>query len=78
MFQDSTGKEISLGVTSLGLAVYQNTIRMNVFSWTKMVKISFKRKEFFIQLRKEPVNHLQFKSMLYFILKRPFFTVREL
>lgn len=56
-FQDSTGKEISLGVTSLGLAVYQNTVRMNVFSWTKMVKISFKRKEFFIQLRKEPVNY---------------------
>lgn len=57
---DSTGKEISLGVTSIGLVVFQNNVRMNVFSWSKMVKISFKRKEFFIQLRREPVslNHL--------------------
>ncbi|XP_037034336.1 tyrosine-protein phosphatase non-receptor type 4-like isoform X2 [Bradysia coprophila] len=51
---DSTGKEISLGVTSVGLVVFQNNVRMNVFSWSKMVKISFKRKEFFIQLRREP------------------------
>lgn len=51
---DSGGKDISLGVTSLGLVVYQNAVRMNVFSWSKMVKISFKRKDFFIQLRREP------------------------
>lgn len=55
VLQDSGGKEISLGVTSLGLVVFQNGVRMNVFSWSKMVKISFKRKEFFIQLRREPV-----------------------
>lgn len=53
---DSTGKEINLGVTSVGLVVFQNNVRMNVFSWSKMVKISFKRKEFFIQLRREPVS----------------------
>lgn len=53
---DSTGKEINLGVTSIGLVVFQNNVRVNVFSWSKMVKISFKRKEFFIQLRREPVS----------------------
>lgn len=53
---DSTGKEIQLGVTSVGLVVFQNNVRINVFSWSKMVKISFKRKEFFIQLRREPVR----------------------
>lgn len=53
---DSTGKEIQLGVTSVGLVVFQNNVRINVFSWSKMVKISFKRKDFFIQLRREPVN----------------------
>lgn len=53
---DSTGKDINLGVTSVGLVVFQNNVRMNVFSWSKMVKISFKRKEFFIQLRREPVS----------------------
>ncbi|KAF4521553.1 hypothetical protein B566_EDAN001273 [Ephemera danica] len=43
-----------LGVTSIGLVVFQNNIRINTFSWSKIVKISFKRKQFFIQLRREP------------------------
>ncbi|XP_015524862.1 tyrosine-protein phosphatase non-receptor type 4 isoform X3 [Neodiprion pinetum] len=51
--RDSTNKEIQLGVTSIGLVVFQNNIRINVFSWSKIVKISFKRKQFFIQLRRE-------------------------
>lgn len=51
---DTNGKEIDLGVCSIGLLVYQHNIRVNTFSWSKMVKVSFKRKEFFIQLRKEP------------------------
>lgn len=53
--QDSTNKEIQLGVTSIGLVVFQNGIKINVFSWSKIVKISFKRKQFFIQLRREQV-----------------------
>ena len=28
-------------------------LKINTFSWSKIVKISFKRKQFFIQLRKE-------------------------
>ncbi|XP_043281323.1 tyrosine-protein phosphatase non-receptor type 4 isoform X3 [Venturia canescens] len=53
LHKDSTNKEIQLGVTSIGLVVFQNNIRINVFSWSKIVKISFKRKQFFIQLRRE-------------------------
>jgi len=51
--KDSAGRDIQLGVTSVGLVVFQNCIKINTFSWTKIVKISFKRKQFFIQLRKE-------------------------
>ncbi|XP_078044167.1 protein tyrosine phosphatase Meg isoform X3 [Augochlora pura] len=51
--RDSANKEIQLGVTSIGLVVFQNGIKINVFSWSKIVKISFKRKQFFIQLRRE-------------------------
>ncbi|XP_055609256.1 tyrosine-protein phosphatase non-receptor type 4 [Uranotaenia lowii] len=51
--KDSAGKELQLGVSSIGLLVYQNGIRINTFSWSKMVKVSFKRKDFFIQLRRE-------------------------
>ncbi|XP_066977518.1 tyrosine-protein phosphatase non-receptor type 4 isoform X20 [Macrobrachium rosenbergii] len=51
--RDSTNREIHLGVTAIGLVVLQNGIKMNTFSWAKIVKISFKRKQFFIQLRRE-------------------------
>ncbi|RZF45166.1 hypothetical protein LSTR_LSTR007129 [Laodelphax striatellus] len=51
--KDSANKELHLGVTSIGLVVFQNGIKINTFSWGKIVKISFKRKQFFIQLRRE-------------------------
>lgn len=51
--KDSSGRDIQLGVTSAGLVVFQNSLKINTFSWSKIVKISFKRKQFFIQLRKE-------------------------
>lgn len=50
---DTNGRDIQLGVTSIGLVVFQNFLKINTFSWSKIVKISFKRKQFFIQLRKE-------------------------
>ncbi|CAG9865127.1 unnamed protein product [Phyllotreta striolata] len=52
--RDNTDREIRLGVTHSGLVVFQNNVRINVFSWSKIMKISFKRKQFFIQLRREP------------------------
>uniref|UniRef100_A0A182SL86 protein-tyrosine-phosphatase n=1 Tax=Anopheles maculatus TaxID=74869 RepID=A0A182SL86_9DIPT len=57
LLQDSSGKELALGVSSLGLLVYQNGTRINTFSWSKVVKVSFKRKDFFIQLAREPSEH---------------------
>ncbi|KAH8345782.1 hypothetical protein KR067_004321 [Drosophila pandora] len=50
---DSNGKELQLGVSAVGLLVFQHSLRVNTFSWSKMVKVSFKRKDFFIQLRRE-------------------------
>ncbi|BES96815.1 phosphatase non-receptor type [Nesidiocoris tenuis] len=51
--RDSSGKDLQLGVTSNGLVIFQNGIKINSFSWGKIVKISFKRKQFFIQLKRE-------------------------
>ncbi|XP_064614139.1 tyrosine-protein phosphatase non-receptor type 4-like [Liolophura sinensis] len=51
--RDHSNLEIQLGVTSAGLVVFQNNVKINTFSWAKIVKISFKRKQFFIQLRRE-------------------------
>ncbi|XP_049745109.1 tyrosine-protein phosphatase non-receptor type 4 isoform X8 [Elephas maximus indicus] len=42
-----------IGVMSGGILIYKNRVRMNTFPWLKIVKISFKCKQFFIQLRKE-------------------------
>ncbi|XP_056007257.1 tyrosine-protein phosphatase non-receptor type 4-like isoform X3 [Ostrea edulis] len=50
---DQSNIDIQLGVTSVGLVVFQNNVKINTFPWSKIVKISFKRKQFFIQLRRE-------------------------
>lgn len=68
---DSSNKDLQLGVTSIGLLVFQNNIRVNTFSWSKMVKVSFKRKDFFIQLRREPVSVCELN--FFFILTYFFF-----
>ena len=64
--KDSQGRGIQLGVTCIGLVVFQNAVKMNTFSWSKIVKISFKRKQFFIQLRKESTE--SFDTLLGFNL----------
>lgn len=54
--KDSTGKDIELGVTTLGVIVYQSDHIVNEFSWSKMLKISFKRRTFFMELKRELVS----------------------
>ncbi|XP_028735635.1 tyrosine-protein phosphatase non-receptor type 4 isoform X7 [Peromyscus leucopus] len=51
--RDQSNNEIMIGVMSGGILIYKNRMRMNTFPWLKIVKISFKCKQFFIQLRKE-------------------------
>ncbi|XP_035187883.1 tyrosine-protein phosphatase non-receptor type 4 isoform X4 [Oxyura jamaicensis] len=52
-FQDQSNNEIMIGVMSGGILIFKNRVRINTFPWLKIVKISFKCKQFFIQLRKE-------------------------
>ncbi|XP_077129386.1 tyrosine-protein phosphatase non-receptor type 4 isoform X2 [Ranitomeya variabilis] len=51
--RDQSNNEILIGVMSGGIVIYKNTVRINTFPWLKIVKISFKCKQFFIQLRRE-------------------------
>uniref|UniRef100_A0A671KK46 Tyrosine-protein phosphatase n=1 Tax=Sinocyclocheilus anshuiensis TaxID=1608454 RepID=A0A671KK46_9TELE len=51
--RDQSNTEIFIGLMSAGIAIYKNRVRINYFPWLKIVKISFKCKQFFIQLRKE-------------------------
>lgn len=40
-----------LGVCSSGLLVYRDRLRINRFSWPKILKISYKRNNFYIKIR---------------------------
>ncbi|KAG8125215.1 putative Tyrosine-protein [Naja naja] len=51
--RDQSNNEIMIGVMSGGIFIYKNRVRINTFTWLKIIKISFKCKQFFIQLRKE-------------------------
>uniref|UniRef100_A0AAY5ELR3 Tyrosine-protein phosphatase n=1 Tax=Electrophorus electricus TaxID=8005 RepID=A0AAY5ELR3_ELEEL len=51
--RDQSNTEILIGVMSAGIGIYKNRVRINYFPWLKIVKISFKCKQFFIQLRRE-------------------------
>uniref|UniRef100_A0A3B4YWK5 FERM domain-containing protein n=1 Tax=Stegastes partitus TaxID=144197 RepID=A0A3B4YWK5_9TELE len=64
--QDSEGVAIMLGVCSSGLLVYRDRLRINRFSWPKILKISYKRNNFYIKIR--PGEFDQFESTIGFKL----------
>lgn len=49
--QDSEGIEIMLGVCANGLLIYRDRLRINRFAWPKILKISYKRSNFYIKIR---------------------------
>ena len=49
--QDSEGVEIMLGVCASGLLIYRDRLRINRFAWPKVLKISYKRNNFYIKIR---------------------------
>ncbi|KAM4543511.1 band 4.1-like protein 3 isoform 1-T1 [Fundulus diaphanus] len=64
--KDSEGVAIMLGVCSSGLLVYRDRLRINRFSWPKILKISYKRNNFYIKIR--PGEFEQFESIIGFKL----------
>ncbi|CAJ1081608.1 band 4.1-like protein 3a isoform X7 [Xyrichtys novacula] len=64
--RDSEGVAIMLGVCSSGLLVYRDRLRINRFSWPKILKISYKRNNFYIKIR--PGEFDQFESIIGFKL----------
>lgn len=64
--RDSEGVAIMLGVCNSGLLVYRDRLRINRFSWPKILKISYKRNNFYIKIR--PGEFDQFESTIGFKL----------
>ncbi|XP_078072536.1 band 4.1-like protein 3 isoform X37 [Mustelus asterias] len=68
--KDSEGVDIMLGVCASGLLIYRDRLRINRFAWPKVLKISYKRNNFYIKIRPSDVslNHEQFESTIGFKL----------
>ncbi|XP_069009994.1 FERM, ARHGEF and pleckstrin domain-containing protein 1 isoform X1 [Embiotoca jacksoni] len=49
--KDREGTKLSLAVAHTGVLVFQGHTRINAFNWSKVRKLSFKRKRFLIKLR---------------------------
>ncbi|XP_061900349.1 band 4.1-like protein 2 isoform X10 [Entelurus aequoreus] len=65
--KDCEGVDIMLGVCANGLLVYKDRLRINRFAWPKILKISYKRNNFYIKIR--PGETEQFESTVGFKLQ---------
>lgn len=64
--KDFEGVDIMLGVCSSDLLIYRDRLRINRFAWPKILKISYKRNNFYIKIR--PGEFEQFESTIGFKL----------
>ncbi|XP_074154048.1 FERM, ARHGEF and pleckstrin domain-containing protein 2 isoform X3 [Sminthopsis crassicaudata] len=63
---DREGTKIHLAVSHLGVLVFQGNTKINTFNWSKVRKLSFKRKRFLIKLH--PEVHGSYQDTLEFLL----------
>ncbi|XP_063162827.1 FERM, ARHGEF and pleckstrin domain-containing protein 2 isoform X2 [Candoia aspera] len=63
---DREGTKINLAVSHMGVLVFQGNVKINTFNWSKVRKISFKRKRFLIKLH--PEVHGPYQDTLEFLL----------
>lgn len=63
---DREGAKINLAVSHMGVLVFQSTTKINTFNWSRVRKLSFKRKRFLIKLH--PEVHGPYQDTLEFLL----------
>uniref|UniRef100_A0A3P8ZWD4 FERM, ARHGEF and pleckstrin domain-containing protein 2 n=1 Tax=Esox lucius TaxID=8010 RepID=A0A3P8ZWD4_ESOLU len=63
---DREGTKINLAVAHIGLQVFQGNTKINTFNWSKIRKLSFKRKRFLIKLH--PDVHGPHQDTLEFLM----------
>ncbi|UXI16706.1 Transcription initiation factor TFIID subunit 2 [Sarcoptes scabiei] len=64
--KEQSGLDIMIGVSSSGLQVFRDRMRINRFAWPKILKISYKRNNYYIKIR--PGEFEQYESTLGFKL----------
>ncbi|XP_043920466.1 band 4.1-like protein 2 isoform X14 [Protopterus annectens] len=57
--KDSEAVDIMLGVCANGLLIYKDRLRINRFAWPKILKISYKRSNFYIKIRPGETEHFE-------------------
>ena len=67
-FQDVESKPLVLGVCASGILVYKDRLRINRFVWPKILKLSYKRNIFYVQIRPGPVSNSFCCTCTYFKL----------
>ncbi|XP_033864830.3 FERM, ARHGEF and pleckstrin domain-containing protein 1-like isoform X1 [Acipenser ruthenus] len=65
--KDREGTKINLAVAHTGILVLQGHTKINAFNWSKVRKLSFKRKHFLIKLRPD-MNQNSFQDTLEFLM----------
>ncbi|KAL2081635.1 hypothetical protein ACEWY4_023488 [Coilia grayii] len=65
--KDREGTKLSLGVAHTGVLVFQGHTKINAFNWSKVRKLSFKRKRFLIKLRPD-LNQSAYQDTLEFLM----------
>ncbi|XP_040087963.1 FERM, ARHGEF and pleckstrin domain-containing protein 2 [Oryx dammah] len=63
---DREGAKIKLAVSHTGVLVFQSSTRINTFNWSRLRKLSFKRKRFLIKLH--PEVHGPYQDTVEFVL----------
>ncbi|XP_029080457.1 FERM, ARHGEF and pleckstrin domain-containing protein 2 isoform X4 [Monodon monoceros] len=66
MASDREGTKINLAVSHMGVLVFQSSTKINTFNWSRLRKLSFKRKRFLIKLH--PEVHGPYQDTLEFVL----------
>ncbi|XP_058247306.1 FERM, ARHGEF and pleckstrin domain-containing protein 1 [Hemibagrus wyckioides] len=65
--KDREGTKLSLAVAHTGVLVFQGHTKINAFNWSKVRKLSFKRKRFLIKLRPD-LNQSACQDTLEFVM----------
>ncbi|OCT78796.1 FERM, ARH/RhoGEF and pleckstrin domain protein 2 S homeolog isoform X1 [Xenopus laevis] len=64
---DREGAKINLSVSHMGVLVFQGNTKINTFNWSKIRKLSFKRRRFLIKLH--PEVHGPYQDALEFLIQ---------
>ncbi|XP_028339333.1 FERM, ARHGEF and pleckstrin domain-containing protein 2 isoform X1 [Physeter macrocephalus] len=63
---DREGAKINLAVSHMGVLVFQSSTKINTFNWSRLRKLSFRRRRFLIKLH--PEAHGPYQDTLEFVL----------